>query len=186
MLPARQIEKEYLKLIKAKGKPIKENSNVQSHLKWLKATNDLLLAEGLLKISTDKKIKYSLGYPDNTTFFDWVIVCSYYSIFHATQALLGIKGIKITNRLHNSTLIAFAKHFIINDELAEELFLIYENAEKKATELLEIFEQEKQKRGIFQYHRLSRNNLQPAKESIDNAKKFLETVQEVLNKKNII
>lgn len=83
-------------------------------------------------------------------------------------------------------MIAFAKHFIINNELAEELFLIYEDAENKAKELLEIFEEEKEKRGLFQYHRLSRNNFEPAKKSIDNAKKFLETIQKVLRKNKII
>ncbi|MBU1854433.1 MAG: hypothetical protein KKF89_01810, partial [Nanoarchaeota archaeon] len=176
MLQAKQIEKEYNELLVKKDKPIKENANVLSHLKWQKAVNDLALAKGLLKISTDSNIKDSLDYPDNTTFFDWVIVCSYYSIFHATQALLGIKKIKITSRLHHATMIAFAKQFIINQELEEELFLIYEDTETKAKELLEIFEEEKGKRGLFQYHRLSRNNLIPAKESINNAKIFLEAI----------
>lgn len=46
--------------------------------------------------------------------------------------------------------------------------------------------EEKDKRGLFQYHRLSGNNLQPAKESINNAKIFLRAVQEILKKKNII
>ncbi len=186
MRQASEIEEEYKKLLSAKDKPIHENSIVQSHLKWQKAVHDLSLAEGLLKISTDKKIKDSLDYPDDTTFYDWVIVSSYYSIFHATQALLGIKKIKITGRLHHATMIAFAKQFIINNELAEELFLIYEDAEQKARDLLDIFEEEKTKRGLFQYHRLSRNNLQPAKESIENAKAFLNAVQEILAKKNII
>lgn len=186
MLQAKQVEEEYEKLLKTKDKPIKEDALVQSHLKWSKSLNDLRLAEGLLKISTDQKIKEALGYPDDATFFDWVVVCSYYSIFHATQALLGIKRVKIVKRLHNATLIAFAKHFIINNELAEELFLIYENAEAKAAELLDIFEEEKQKRGLFQYHRLSRHNIKPAGESIDNAKIFLQAIQEVLKKKNII
>ncbi len=66
------------------------------------------------------------------------------------------------------------------------MFLIYENAESKASELLDIYEEEKEKRGLFQYHRLSRNNLEPAQDSINNAKQFLGTVQEVLKKKNII
>ena len=64
--------------------------------------------------------------------------------------------------------------------------MIYEDAEQKARDLLDIFEEEKTKRGLFQYHRLSRNNLEPAKESIENAKAFLNAVQEVLAKKNII
>jgi uncharacterized protein (UPF0332 family) len=186
MFQLKQVEEEYQKLLNAKDKPIKEDANVQSHLKWLKATNDLMLAEGLLSVSTNAEIKDSLDYPSDVTFFDWVIVSSYYSIFHATQALLGIKRVKISGRLHHATLIAFAKHFIANDELAEELFLIYEDAESKASELLEIFEEEKGKRGLFQYHRLSRNNFDPAKESINNAKTFLQVTQEILKKKSII
>jgi uncharacterized protein (UPF0332 family) len=179
-----EVENQYRELVKVKA--IKEKAIVQCHLKWAKATNDLSLSKGLLRISTDPTIKDSLGYPNETTFFDWVIVSSYYSIFHATQALLGIKGIKIENRLHIATLIAFANHYIINQELAEELFLLYEDAESKATELLEIFEEEKEKRGLFQYHRLSRNNHEPAQESVKNAEIFLEAVQEILYKKNII
>jgi len=184
MLQPKQVEEKYKRLLEEKA--VREESNVQSHLKWLKAINDLTLAKGLLKISTDNRLKEDLGYPENITFFDWVIVCSYYSIFHAAQSLLGVKRVKITDRLHQATLISFAKHFIANDELAEELFLIYEDAESKAAELLEIFEEEKGKRGMFQYHRLSRNNLEPAEKSIKNAGVFLETVQEVLSKKNII
>lgn len=186
MLQPNEIEKEYCRLLGEKDNPIIEGANVQSHLKWLKAANDLSLAKGLLKISTDNKIKDALGYPNKTTFYDWVIVSAYYSVFHATQALLGIKKIKINSRVHHATLIAFAKQFIINDELAEELFFIFEDAEKKALELLDIIEEERQKRGIFQYHRLSMNNLEPAEKSINNAKKFLNAIMEVLKKNNII
>lgn len=184
MLQQNQIEREYEHLLEINA--INEDVTTPSHLKWQKAVNDLSLAEGLLKISTSKDLKDKLNYPEEKTFFDWVIVCSYYSIFHATQALLGVKGIKIYDRQHQATLISFAKHFIINKQLAEELFLIYENAETKASELLEIFEEEKSKRGLFQYHRLSKNNLEPAKESLENAKTFLQVAQEILKNKNII
>ena len=144
------------------------------------------MAEGLLKISTDKELKDKLGYVENITFFDWVIVSSYYSIFHAAQSLLGLKKIKIIKRMHYATLVSFAKHFIINKDLEDELFFIYEDSKIKAKNLLEIFSEEKIKRGNFQYHRLSRNNIVPAKESINNARIFLEAVQEVLRNKNII
>jgi uncharacterized protein (UPF0332 family) len=88
--------------------------------------------------------------------------------------------------MHHATLIAFSKHFIINGELEAELFLIYEDAEKKAHDLLNILEEEKAKRGIFQYHRLSKNNFKPAEESLNNAKKYLEVVKEVLVKNKVI
>ncbi len=184
MLQHNKIEENYKELVKVKA--VKEDSIIQSHLKWQKAVNDLLLAEKLLQISTNKKLKEVLSLGEDNTFFDWVVVCSYFSIFHATQALLGLKKIKIINRLHHATLTSFAKHFIINDELAEELFFIYEDAETKAKDLLDILEEEKGKRGLFQYHRLSRHNLDPAKDSVENAKKFLATVQEVLKKNKVI
>lgn len=186
MLQPNKVEKEYQNLLKTNKKSIKENSIVQSHIKWQKAINDLSLAEGLLKISNSKKIKDVLNFSKSISFFDWVIVCSYYSIFHATQALLGIKKIKITNRIHHATIISFAKHYIINGELADEFFFIYEDAENKAKSLLEIFEKEKTKRGLFQYHRLSKNNFEPANESVNNAKTFLRAVNEVLVKNNIV
>ncbi len=179
-----KIEEEYEALMEAKA--IKPDSRVLSHLKWQKATNDLLLSGGLLKISTEDKTKKSLDYPEDATFFDWVIVSSYYSIFHAAQALLGIKGIKIVGRVHHATLVSFARHFILNNELEDELFLIYEDVENKAKDLLEIFEEEKKKRGMFQYHRLSRNNLRPAQESLENARTFLDAVGRVLAKKKVI
>jgi len=178
------IEEEYDKLLKVKA--IKIDSRVLSHLKWQKAVNDLLLSKGLLKISTSDKIKDSLDYPEDATFFDWVIVSSYYSIFHSAQALLGMKGIKIQDRVHHATLISFAKHFIINKELEDELYLIYEDVENKAKNLLEIFEEEKKKRGMFQYHRLSRNNLHPAEESVQHANTFLDAVSKLLVKKKVI
>lgn len=181
-----QVEEKYQELLNADDKPIVENSIIQSHLKWSKAVNDLLLAEGLFKISTDPQLKDALKYPDNVTFFDWVVVCSYYAIFHATQALLGIKKVKISGRMHYATLVSFAKHFIISNEIAEELFFIYKDSENRARELLNIFEEEKQKRGMFQYHKLSRNNQEPAQQSIENAKKFLEAAQYVLQKNKVI
>jgi len=184
MLQTKEVEKQYKELLKAKA--VKEDSSIITHLKWQKAVNDLALAEGLLKISTSEKIKDTLGYTKDKTFFDWVIVTSYYSIFHAAQALLGLKKIKIINRMHQATLISFAKHFIVNGELEAELFLLYENAESKANEMLDILEEEKGKRGMFQYHRLSKNNLDPAKESVENAKVFLEAIQEILKNNNVI
>ncbi len=91
MLQTEYVKEEYKKLLSAKDKPIRENATVQSHLIWQKAVNDLSLSNGLLKLSNTNSLKDALGYPKDTTFYDWVIVTSYYSIFHATKALLGLK-----------------------------------------------------------------------------------------------
>lgn len=64
--------------------------------------------------------------------------------------------------------------------------MLYENVESKAKELLDIFEEEKKKRGVFQYNLLSRQNVEPAKESLQNASKFVEAVRYILSKNNLI
>lgn len=64
MLQHNEVEEKYNELLQAEDKPIGEDANVQSHLKWAKATNDLFLAEGLLKISTNAKIK-EMSSPEN-------------------------------------------------------------------------------------------------------------------------
>ncbi|MBI5065053.1 hypothetical protein HZA97_02345 [Candidatus Woesearchaeota archaeon] len=179
MLQPKEIEEKYTELVN--NNAIIENTTVLSNLKFSKAENDLALADGLLKISIKKNALFG-----NKTFFDWVIVASYFSIFHSTQALLGLKKVKIIKRRHEATLFAFAKHFITTKELEDELFFIYENVENKAKELLDIFEEEKRKRGLFQYNRLSRENLEPAKESLNNAKKFVDTIRFILSKNNMI
>jgi len=55
MLQPNKINEEYEKLKKEKA--ISENKKILSNIKWQKAVNDLNLAEGLLKISIDKKLK---------------------------------------------------------------------------------------------------------------------------------
>jgi uncharacterized protein (UPF0332 family) len=179
-----QVNEEYAKLRKEGA--IRSKSLVNSRQKWEKARNDLMLAQGLLKICTEEPLKRSLAFPRTATFYDWVIVCSYYSIFHSAQALLGIKGIKIQSRVHHATLIAFAKQFVVNGELSDELFTLYEDTEAKAHELLDIIEDERHKRVQFQYHRLSRNNLGPARQSVENARTFLDAIGKVLAKKNVV
>jgi len=86
MLQHNKIEEEYEKLLKVKA--ISENKKILSSIKWQKAVNDLNLAQGLLNISSDNKIKESLNYSKDITFFDWVIVSSYYSMFYIANAVL--------------------------------------------------------------------------------------------------
>lgn len=71
--------------------------------------------------------------------------------------------------------------------MAEELYFIYEDAEKKERDMLDIFEEEeKRKRGLFWYQRLLKSNPEPARSSMSNVKVFLEGIQEALKKKRII
>ncbi len=152
-----------------------------------KSNNNLKFAKLAFKTSDNQKLKESLGLNKDDSFFDWTIITAYYSMYFITHALLATKGIKIKKiRVHESTLFAFAKYFILSKELEDELFLIYEDAESKAEELFTTLSEEKDKRVHFTYERLPKANRQPAKESIENASKFLREIESIIKSKKYV
>ena len=114
-------------------------------------------------------------------FSRWAIVSSYYAMFYITHALLATINIRILKiRVHEATIYALAKYFIINKKLEDNLFFLYEDAEKRAEELFTTLSEEKKKRGRFTYERLPKANKQPAKESIENAAQFIRDIESIL------
>lgn len=67
-------------------------------------------------------------------------------------------------------------------ELDQEMGKIYTEIKIRAEELLEIFSEEKEKRGRFTYEKLPQSNIVPAKESIENATKFFKSINKILQK----
>jgi len=61
--------------------------------------------------------------------------------------------------------------------------LIYKSIFIKAEELLGIFQKEKSKRGTYTYFKLPQSNLEPAKESLENAEKFLKNINLIIQRK---
>ena len=183
-----EINEEYNHLIE-KGS-IKENDDkvhTRIHLMFEKAQNNLKIGRAIFSISQDNKLKEVLKLKDEDSFYDWVIQASYYAMFHAVNALLATKRVKILRiDVHRATLYAFCKNFIINKELEDELFFIYEEAEEKALELFASLAEEKKKRGFSAYERLSRMNIEPAKESLEHAQEFLKVIRNILANKNFI
>ncbi len=82
---------------------------------------------------------------------------------------------------HQKTYEKF-KTFVDRGILDNELLRIYENEISKAESLLNIFFREKDKRGRFTYNIKSESNLPYAKESIENAKKFVSVIKAILEK----
>jgi len=68
-----------------------------------------------------KKVDYNLDFINNLLkqkkFYDWVIVGCYYSIYHASLALLSIKG--YSSKSHLATLCALI-HLYYDDKLSKE------------------------------------------------------------------
>jgi uncharacterized protein (UPF0332 family) len=153
-------------------------------LNFQRAENELKHAETIFAISQKDDLKLELNLIKEDTFYSGAISHAYYSIFYSTKALLLTVKMKTKSpNIHKATLDAFAYHFVINGKLDLELLKIYQSALIKADSLLGLFITEKDKRGEFTYQKLPDANKEPAKDSIDNATKFLTHVKKLIENK---
>ena len=150
-----------------------------------RANNEIILAEKIKIITEDADIKSTLNVPDDMTFYSSVISHSYYGIFYAAKALLLTKGIRTTSpEIHKKTFDAFKKEFVDTGMLDVSLLEIYKKAIIRADVLLEIFRDEKWKRGNFTYNTIPQANKEPAEDSLKNSKHFIANITKVIELSN--
>ena len=145
-----------------------------------RAGNELKLAEIIMQMSINKDLQTKIPTIDKPdTYFSSVISHAYYSIFYTAKAYLIMKGI-ITKapEEHKKTYDEF-RRLVSHGIVDEGLLRLYEEVLVKAEELLGIFKIEKKKRGEFTYQRIAQANLEPAKESLENAKTFLKNIYDL-------
>ncbi len=146
-----------------------------------RAENEIVIAEKLKEMSEDSEMREFMQIQQEMTFYSGVISHAYYSIFYSAKAILLTKGIKTNSpEIHRKTLDAFKEHFVDNGILDVKLLEIYKKLVVRANELLEIFKEEKQKRGDFTYKTIPQANQEPAEDSIKNAKIFLSNIKKVI------
>jgi uncharacterized protein (UPF0332 family) len=145
-----------------------------------RAENKLLLSKMNFDISSSTEYKHFLKIPIEKTFFNDVISDSYYAIFYAAKAFLLSKNIETKSpEEHKKTYKEFQK-IVLSGELDASLLYLYEAEITKAEALLNIFFEEKRKRGIFTYNVKSEANVPYAQESLHNSKKFVSLIKAIV------
>ena len=145
--------------------------------------NEINAAKILFETSNDNSKKQIFHVEEETTFYSSVIAHSYYSIFYAAKAILLAKGIKTDPpEIHRKTFEAFKENLVDSGILDVELLEIYRKMIVRADELLQIFKDEKWKRGHFTYKTIPQANKNPAEQSINNAVNFAKNIKAVLEK----
>ena len=160
-------------------------------IKEAKDNVKMYISEGLLsKASFDKHVFTVLENNSNESLsvaeilykgkhsWLWVIVTSYYSMYYIANAVIykmGYKvGEKVPHKVTADCLIALVK-----DKLTESLIEQYEEMQQealagiKADELVQSFDYERKKRGIFQYLTNESAKEEKAKTSLERAKEFV-------------
>lgn len=146
-----------------------------------RAENELVLAMSVKKLSDERDAKEYFSVDCNFTFYSAVISHAYYSIFYAAKAILMTKGIKTHSpNIHKNTLNAFKEQFVDTGILDVKLLEIYKKLVIRADALLEIFAEEKSKRGDFTYSTIPQANKEPAEDSLKNAKLFVSNIAKVI------
>lgn len=157
------------------------DSKVKLYIK--RAINELSAGKILFDISKDPDKEEKFQIEEETTFYSSVISHSYYAIFYTAKAMLLTKNIKTESpEIHKKTFESFKKEFVDSGILDVELLNIYKKMIIRADELLQIFKDEKWKRGHFTYKTIPQANKEPAKESIEKAMKFIKNIKQVLEK----
>jgi len=146
-----------------------------------RAENEIILSASIKKLSDEDDAKKLFNIEQHHTFYSSVISHSYYSIFYAANALLLTKGIRTASpEIHKKTFDAFKKEFVDTGMLDVSLLEIYKKAIIRADVLLEIFRDEKWKRGNFTYNTIPRANKEPAEDSLKNSKHFVANITKVI------
>jgi uncharacterized protein (UPF0332 family) len=149
---------------------------------FMKRSRNEINASILLLNSSNNNILNHFGIPKEETFYSATISHSYYSIFYCAKAMLLTLGIDTKSpEVHKKTYDEFKKRLIDTGILDTKLFMIYKSVMIRAELLLQIFEEEKRKRGKFTYQTIPQANLQPAEESLANAKTFFKHCSTYLN-----
>lgn len=146
-----------------------------------RAENEIIIAAALERLSDEMRAKEYFEIGVNVTFYSSVISHSYYAIFYAAKAILLTKNIKTsTPEVHKKTFEEFKKVFVDTGILDVKLLEIYKKMSIRADELLEIFRDEKWKRGNFTYNTIPQANKEPAEDSFKNAKLFVSNIIKVI------
>lgn len=151
-----------------------------------RAGNEIMAAESLKRLSEQEEDKVSFNLPDDISFYSSVISHSYYAIFYAAKALLLIKEIITKSpEVHKKTFEEFKKNFVDTKELDISFLKIYRKMIVRADVLLEIFKDEKWKRGHFTYQTIPQANKEPAEDSLKNSKFFVANIMKVIKESNL-
>ena len=157
------------------------DSVVKIYLK--RALNEINAAKILSNVSENNNLKHEFHVEEEETFYSSVISHSYYSIFYAAKSILLTKGIKTESpEIHKKTFESFKENFVDSGILDVELLNIYQKMIVRADKLLQIFKDEKWKRGHFTYKTIPQANKEPAEQSIQNAVDFIKNIRAVLKK----
>ncbi|MCX6816054.1 MAG: hypothetical protein NT120_04350 [Candidatus Aenigmarchaeota archaeon] len=162
------------------------------------AERSFATASLLLDISDSSELKKANKMEPDFETYIWVLVASYYSMFYAANALLAKSGLRTSEKIaHKATSDALVVYFILNNKLAKSMYESYQESMsiamdltkqdmetfmKKAESLASALEDERRKRGKFQYNMKLEMKRSKAVTSLERAREFIKEIRTLVRK----
>ena len=148
-----------------------ENKKVNLYLK--RSQDDYLLAQAVKKIIDDPDLRKQIELPpDYPNIFHWLIIISYYSMYHSATAAIAQKRVKCKS--HEATIASIAKHYATSEELE------FDFINTLHATYIDYIESGRDARRGAQYNVDKLYNVNDAFEVFDNAGKFIKRIQQIL------
>ena len=143
----------------------------------IKAKNDILLTDVLSKIHEDGELRASLELYESASFYDWIVIVSYYAMYNASLALLARLGYRSLS--HSSTIRALEEFYVKKNLLREEDITMLNNA-LLTKEEIENISDAKLNREKAQYDITGKMSKNMANNTMINAKEFIAKCDDIV------
>ncbi len=144
-----------------------------------RADKNLELMSIISELSKNKEAQKILKLPENYLNDEWLIITSYYSMYHSALALLAKIGYK--SDTHTATIFALEKFFVEKELIGQEYFAMFKHAKDQLNKKdIDNLSKGKENREIAQYKVTEAINHAIAEASMKNAYEFVNKIKSII------
>src|SRR3989338_6787495 len=140
-----------------------------------KARHNLLFSDAARGLSNKEDAKKILGLPEDFSAFDWIVITSYYAMYHSALAALASISYKSDN--HTATIVALEVFFVKKNLLEKEFLDKLKQARELEEEYVQKLRHAKRQRETAQYGVTEETGKDAAEKLLKDARNFIDRIR---------
>ncbi len=149
----------------------------------LKADHNFMVSSILLKLGDSEEAKRVLNIPGDFSAFDWIVITSYYAMYHSALAALASIGYKSDN--HTATIIALDVFFVGQNLLEKEFLVKLKQAMELEEEYVQKLRYARRQRETAQYGVTEETGRNAAEKLLKDARSFVSRIGKLIKEMDI-
>lgn len=144
-----------------------------------RAEKNLEFMSIISELSKNKEVQKILKLPENYSNDEWIIIASYYSMYHSALALLAKIGYK--SDTHTATIFALEKFFVEKELIGQEYLAMFKHSKDQLNKQdIDNLSKGKENREIAQYKVTEAITRAIAEASMKNAYEFVNKIRSII------